>query len=76
MVLKRNYFASMVIVLAVAIICKADFNKDDSVDYEDFSWFFDSWQTEEILLAEDINRNNFVDMIDLALFAQEWLWEQ
>ena len=54
----------------------ADFNKDDFVDYEDFSWFFDSWQREEILLAEDINRNNFVDMIDLALFAQEWLWEQ
>ncbi len=54
----------------------ADFNKDDFVDYEDFSWFFDSWQREEILLAEDINRNNFVDMVDLALFAQEWLWEQ
>jgi len=52
----------------------ADFNKDDSVDNLDFSYFLDSWQREEILLAEDINRNNFVDMIDLALFAEEWLW--
>ncbi len=62
--------------LNTAVGNPADFNKDDFVDYEDFSWFFDSWQREEILLAEDINRNNFVDMVDVALFAQEWLWEQ
>ena len=52
----------------------ADFNKDDVVDLGDFAWYYDSWQLEEILLAEDINRNNFVDILDLLLFAREWLW--
>ena len=53
-----------------------DFNKDDVVDLADFGWYYDSWQLEEILLAEDIDRNNLVDILDIIRFAQEWLWEQ
>jgi len=55
---------------------KADLNNDDIVNLRDFAYLAGSWQTQEVLLREDLNRDRYVDILDLRDFVDNWLWEQ
>jgi parallel beta-helix repeat protein len=54
----------------------ADLNNDDTVHWQDFAQFTDSWRREQTLLAEDLDRNGIVDFRDVAILADSWLWPQ
>jgi len=51
----------------------ADLNNDDIVDLADLAYLADSWQTEDLLLAEDCDRSGSVDFHDVDILAENWL---
>jgi len=53
----------------------ADLNIDNAVNGKDFANFADTWQTEQVLLPQDLDRNRTVDFSDLRVFADNWLKE-
>jgi len=55
---------------------RADLNNDDIVDLRDFACLAACWQTQEVLLREDLNRDGYVGIFDLKDFVDNWLWEQ
>jgi beta propeller repeat protein/parallel beta-helix repeat protein len=54
----------------------ADLNKDDTVNFGDFSHFADSWQIDKVPADEDFNRDNQIDIFDVMIFCDNWLWER
>jgi hypothetical protein len=55
---------------------KADLNGDDIVNFQDFAYVAGSYQTEGVLMSEDLNRDGYVDGVDLRVFVSNWLWEE
>jgi alpha-tubulin suppressor-like RCC1 family protein len=58
---------------------RADFNKDEFVNFVDYAKFALSWQSS---LGEpdyndicDLEDNNSIDYADLAMFCEDWLWQ-
>ena len=51
----------------------ADLNHDGVVNFEDFGWFGNLWEIEEVLLGEDFDRNGVVDRNDLKILCDYWL---
>jgi parallel beta-helix repeat protein len=51
---------------------KADYNRDEIVNFIDYSYFANNW----LDVNEDISLDNdsYVDVCDLALFCKDWLW--
>jgi parallel beta-helix repeat protein len=51
---------------------KADYNKDNIVDFSDFAVLANAWLTENASVSLDIDSD--VDIDDLAKFCEDWLW--
>jgi hypothetical protein len=51
----------------------ADYNEDGIVNFIDYAYFADAWQSENADISLD--DDNDVDIDDLALFCEDWLWQ-
>ena len=52
---------------------KADYNKDEIVDFNDFAALANKWKIQDANISLDANSD--VDIYDLDLFCNDWLWE-
>jgi len=52
---------------------RADYNRDELVNFIDYAYFANAWLSEDANISLD--DDNDVDCNDLALFCEDWLWE-
>ena len=52
---------------------KADYNKDEIVDFNDFAALANEWKMQDAGISLDTDSD--VDIYDLDLFCNDWLWE-